>query len=351
LSPTFRAAIALFDKSLSQLHEALDAVGAGDLLASISPRSFSEEHCEVFFSMCTRKAHVAQTPEEYGFATAANRQFEAFRAGHVGIHAPQPTGFYRELKSRSTMSPFITLHLPRRTKVAGKGTDLLRIYEAAMRRFRELFAARDRVQRVRRSFHTSRLGVKPRSMQLMFAPVESIKDFKFDRQREHAAALEKGAARESLRKGEIIEARKGAVVAVIAGCKEERYWFLRLDENIVRNESAWVTKKMSGVFLERDTSPHTYVHGDRAVLAIGCLIAEVDVEFNTDDPTLTRIEISPEAFDQLDREVAEITRDREDTGDGVPAPEGADDGASWDGAETSRSGRRRKRPSSLQDYC
>jgi hypothetical protein len=55
------------------------------------PRSFSEEHCKVFFSMCTRKSHVAhQTPEEYGFATAANRQFEAFRAGNIGIDAPQP---------------------------------------------------------------------------------------------------------------------------------------------------------------------------------------------------------------------------------------------------------------------
>jgi hypothetical protein len=352
LSPTFRAAIHLYDRSQERLLPALRAVGAEALIESVLPRSFSEEHCEVFFSMCTRKSHVAQTPEEYGFATAANRQFEAFRAGNIGINAPQPTGFYRELKNRSTMSPFITLELPRRTKEKKAwDPDVMRHREAGMSRFRILFAARDRVQRVRRSFHTSRLGVKPRSMQLIFAPAESVDDYEHDRKSAHAAALDTVAPRGSSKSGETIEARRGAVVAVVAGLPGDKYWFFELDDNVIRNESTWVTKRMSGKYLEHSGSPNTYIYGEKAMLSVSCLICEVDVEYNTDDPTVTLIEISADTMEQLDREVAELKRPREEERSAADSEQASQAAGHADGSgKRSRNGRPLRAPGSLNGY-
>ena len=72
LSPTFRAGIRLHAQSLSRLPMALARVGAEAALASILPRSLSEENSETFFSACTRISHTAQTHEEYGFAVTAS---------------------------------------------------------------------------------------------------------------------------------------------------------------------------------------------------------------------------------------------------------------------------------------
>jgi hypothetical protein len=229
--------------------------------------------------------------------------------------------------------------------------DVMRHREAGMRRFRLLFAARDRVQRVRRSFHTSRLGVKPRSMQLIFAPAESVHDYEHVRKIAHAVALDTYSPRGSSKSGETIEARRGAVVAVFAGFPGDKYWLFELDDNVVRNESTWVTKRMSGIYLEHSGSPDTYTYGEKAMLPVSCLICEVDVEYNTDDPTVTLIEISADTMEQLDREVSELERAREEERRVATREQASQAAGDADGSgATSRSGRRLRTPSSLNDY-
>ena len=119
---------------------------------------------------------TALTPEEYGHAAVKVRQFEESQAGNVCVLGMRPTNFYCELKSfpttllhgHPTMCPLIHLELDRRTKnMSEEDSERKRKYENALRRFRLLFASRDRVQRVRQSFHCSRLGVQPRGVQLI----------------------------------------------------------------------------------------------------------------------------------------------------------------------------------------
>jgi len=124
----------------------------------------------VFFSQCTRGAHTAQTQEEYGHAVTTTRQFEESKAANLGTQGLRSTRFSRDLKSSPPMSPYISLPLFRRKKrVSEESSRKKHLHELGIRKFRLLYAMKDKVQRVS-------LGVRPRGMHLMYALSEASRD-------------------------------------------------------------------------------------------------------------------------------------------------------------------------------
>jgi hypothetical protein len=129
-------------------------------------------------------------------------------------------------------------------------------------------------------------------MQLIFEPMEGLKGFTFSR-----GTVQASASASRLKHGEVVEVKEGSVVALLAGEGSDKYWFFRLLHDVIRDASGWVTKRMRGTYLERDTASEAYYFGQQDSVSVKSLITAVDCDFENDDPSRPLVMIKTDTAD------------------------------------------------------
>jgi hypothetical protein len=260
------------------------------------------------------------------------------------------------------MSAYITISFPQRKKVISKKKSReKKKLEDIIHRFRLLYARRDKVQRVRRSYHCSKLGVRPRSVQLMYDPSPGIAGFRYDERLEVNVSP---ASKTRLKKVEHVVALNGSVVAVLAPPEStDQFWFFQLSADLIATDAEWVTRRMEGRFLEVLPESDEYILGSPDTLSVQTFVCNVEAKVDSSNPEYVKLALPPNVLKELQCELQNIRAkqigdeedltdtDEEEDEEDEEAEEGQ--GHEEDESEEGGSGRarrRRRRPSWFVDY-